>query len=100
VIPERQIGWYVEAGYDVAPWLGIPPGAKLLAWARHEAWNLHDEVPAGLIADPSREGSATAFGLELFPHPSVVVKADVTIDRRESGEETADPLRVGMGFVF
>jgi hypothetical protein len=100
VIPEAQRGWYVECAYDVAPWLGLRPSTRLLAWGRREQWNLHHEVPTGLAADPAREGAATTLGLELFPHPSVVVKADVTLEERESGDETADPLRVGVGFVF
>jgi hypothetical protein len=100
VVPESQRGWYVEGAYDVAPWLGITPGVRLLAWARREDWNLQEEVPAGLTPDPARDGSATVVGLELFPHPSVVVKADVTLENRESGVETADPFRLGVGFVF
>jgi hypothetical protein len=100
VIPEAQRGWYLEGAYDVAPRLGLRSSMRLLAWARREEWNLHHEVPVGLAADPAREGTATTLGLELFPHPSVVVKADVTIEERESGDGTADPLRVGVGFVF
>jgi hypothetical protein len=100
VVPERQDGWYVEGAYDVAPWIGIPPSTRLLAWVRYEDWQLQKEVPPGLSADPALDGSSVAFGLELKPHPSVAVKADVTLQDSEAGGETPDPLRLGVGFVF
>lgn len=100
VVPERQDGWYLEGSYDVAPHLGVPAPAQLLAWLRYEDWDLQSEVPAGLSRDPSRNGSAIAFGLELKPHPWVAVKADLTLQDSEAGGETSDPFRLGVGFVF
>jgi hypothetical protein len=100
VVPERQEGWYLEGAYDVAPWVGIPAAAQLLAWIRYEDWDLHQEVAPGFTRDPARNGSSVAFGLELKPHPSVAVKADLTLQDSEAGGETDDPFRLGVGFVF
>ena len=95
-----RLGEYVEGAYDVAPWLGIPSGTELLAWARWEDWDLHREVPRGLAADPSKDARALTVGLELKPHPSVVVKADATFQDNEADADTEDPLLLGIGFVF
>jgi hypothetical protein len=99
-VPERQEGWYLEGAYDVAPWMGIPDNAQLFAWIRYEDWDLQKEVAPGFTRDPARDGSSVAFGLELKPHPSVSVKADLTVQDSGAGGETDDPFRLGVGFVF
>jgi hypothetical protein len=57
-------------------------------------------VPDGFARDESLNGSLVTFGLEWKPDPSVVVKADLTLESPDTGGATADPLRVGAGFVF
>jgi hypothetical protein len=99
-VPRRQLGWYLEGAYDIAPWVGIGSGTQLLAWARWEDWDLHRDVANGFTRDPALDGRAVTVGLELKPHPSVVVKADATFESDEAGSETGNPLRVGVGFVF
>lgn len=100
VVPERQDGWYVEGAYDIAPWVGIAASTQLLAWVRYEDWELQKEVAPGFTRDPAQDGSSVAIGLELKPHPSVAVKADVTLQDSGAGGETPDPLRLGVGFVY
>ena len=100
VVPESQLGWYLEGAYDVAPALGMPPTMSLEPWVRWERLELQRTVPDGLAKDESRNGDLVTFGLEWKPDPSVVVKADVTLQRPDSGGSTEDPFRLGAGFVF
>jgi len=100
VIPERQVGWYLEAAYDVAPALGLAEGQALLPWARFEDYDLHREVPAGAARDPALDAQSLTAGLEYKPTPNVVLKADWTWQDNEAGTTTADPFRLGAGFIF
>jgi hypothetical protein len=100
LVPKRQDGWYVEGAYDVAPWVGIPAPAQLLAWVRYEDWEVKEDDAGPQFAPSTEGGSAVTVGLELKPHPSVAVKADLTLQDRDAGGETPDPLRLGVGFVF
>jgi hypothetical protein len=96
VIPDAQLGWYLEGAYDVS----LVPERKLIAWVRYEDYNLQHRVPDGFVADPVLDASQFVFGLEWRPHASVVFKGDMTIQRTDAGGDTEDPLRVGAGFVF
>jgi hypothetical protein len=100
VVPETQLGGYLEAAWDLAPVLGMPPSMSLEPWARWERLELQKTVPDGLAKDESRNGDFVTFGLEWKPDPSVVVKADLTLQRPDTGGSTEDPLRVGAGFIF
>jgi hypothetical protein len=99
-IPESQLGWYLEVAWDAAGLLGLPGGMSLAPWARWETLELQRVVPDGFARDESLNGSLVTFGLEWKPDPSVVVKADLTLESPDTGGATADPLRVGAGFVF
>jgi hypothetical protein len=100
VVPETQLGWYLEAAWDLAPALGMPPAMSLEPWARWERLELQRTVPGGLPKDESRNGDLLTLGLEWKPDPSVVVKADWTLQRPDGGGSTEDPFRIGAGFIF
>jgi hypothetical protein len=78
----------------------VTPERELLAWVRYEDYDLQHRVPSGFAADPALDASQFVFGLEWRPHPSVVFKGDMTIERTDADRDTADPLRVGAGFIF
>jgi hypothetical protein len=100
VVPESQIGGYLEGAWDLAPALGMPAEMTLEPWVRWEHLELQRTVPAGLAKDESRNGDLLTFGLEWKPDPSVVVKADLTLQRPDTGGSTEDPFRLGAGFIF
>ncbi|MCA9753241.1 MAG: hypothetical protein KC591_13700 [Gemmatimonadetes bacterium] len=99
-VPSRQNGWYVEAAYDIGPHVSLPSGHALRPWARFERTDLQAEVPAGATANPALDASSWTVGVEYFPDPRVVVKADWTFQDNEAGGKTDDPFRLGAGFVF
>ena len=73
---------------------------SLEPWARWEHLELQRTVPAGLAKDESRNGDLLTFGLEWKPDPSVVLKAELTLQRPDAGVSTEDPFRLGAGFIF
>jgi len=101
-VPEGQFGWYVEAGYDVAPLLWKQARFTLTPWLRYEDYNLQQKVSAdtGLPADPALDGTMVTVGLESKPHPKVVVKLDWVHPSNESGKPTSDEIRLGAGFIY
>jgi hypothetical protein len=101
-IPENQIGWYVEAGYDVARHISKQARFTLTPWVRYEKYNLHDSVSGstGLAPDPALEGTLLTFGLESKPHPNVVIKLDLVHPTNKSDKPVSDEIRLGAGFIF
>jgi hypothetical protein len=100
VIPERQLGYYLEASYDVGGIVGLPSDQALLPWVRWERIDLHAEVPEGSMRDPALDSRQVTVGLEYKPNPSVVIKSDWTWVDDDAGTRTANPFRLGAGFVF
>ena len=58
-VPEQQIGWYAEVGYDVAPLLWSNRNFTLSPWVRYEQFDFQASVAAGtgLPADPALDGT-------------------------------------------
>ena len=101
VIPERQIGWYVDVAYDVSDVvLGAGATTRISPWVRYEDFDLQDEVPDGATADPARAEQLLTLGLDVKPHPNVVLKGEYVHKRHDSDAARSDEVRVGAGFVF
>jgi hypothetical protein len=99
-IPERQVGGYVELAFEAGRFVGLAADRRIDLWARAEAVDLQREVPVGFTSDPTLERRTLTIGAEFRPHPSVVLKADWTTEDDGAEADSADPLRVGAGFVF
>lgn len=100
-IPQRQIGWYLEASYDVAPQLlGPATGWQISPWVRYEDMDLQDEVADGFVADPTLAQQLLTVGLDLKPQPNVVLKLDYVHTSNDADTATSDEVRVGAGFVY
>jgi hypothetical protein len=103
-------GWYVEASYDLMPFLAPDASsASLEPFVRHEDYDTSDEVFSG-EADPAMHRRVTTVGLGFKPVPNVVIKADYQLRDTSSGlpegkgdgldENKIDRLNVGVGFMF
>jgi hypothetical protein len=101
-VPEGQLGWYVEAGYDIATLVWKQANFTLTPWLRYEDYNLQEKVSAetGIPANPALDGTVLTVGLESKPHPNVVVKLDWVHPSNESGQPTSDEIRLGAGFIY
>jgi hypothetical protein len=101
-VPAAQLGWYAEAGFDVAPLLWNHASFTLKPWIRYERVNLQREVATGtgLAADPSLDGTLVTVGLESKPHPNVVLKLDAVFPSNEGSAPVSNEIRVGAGFIY
>jgi hypothetical protein len=101
-VPESQLGWYAEAGYDVAPHLFNAPSFTLTPWVRYERYNLQDGVAAGtgIPANPAADVTLVTAGLESRPHPNVVIKLDFVFPSNEADAVLSDEIRLGAGFIY
>ncbi|RKZ11710.1 hypothetical protein DRQ53_09850 [bacterium] len=100
-IPEQQFGWYVEAGYDVAPLLSDQPGFRLEPWFRYEDFDLHHSVADGFTPSDSKDRQSITAGLQFMPHAQVVIKAEFEhLTTANDADDSVDEFRLGAGFVF
>jgi hypothetical protein len=101
-VPKGQFGWYLEAGYDIARLLWKKGQFTLTPWLRYEDYNFQNKVSAdtGLPPDPTLDGTLLTAGLEIKPHPNVVVKLDWVHPTDKSDEPTSDEIRLGAGFIY
>lgn len=79
---DEQSGWYVEPSYR--------PTRKLGFFARYAEW----DNQAGNAADTQKD--QTNVGLNYWPHPDVVLKADL----QRSSVDGADGFNLGIGYQF
>jgi len=86
---DEQYGWYVEPAYI----FGTSKG-DLGFFARYSQV---DET-AGDSADSKRK--QTDVGVNYWPHPQIVLKADYQIEDRPAGQVDDDRINLGVGFMF
>ena len=101
VVPERQVGWYVDVAYDVTDLvLGQGATTRIAPWVRFSDFDLQSEVPEGLDPDPARAEQLLTVGLDVKPHPNVVLKGEYVHKSWDADAPRSDELRVGAGFIF
>lgn len=79
----KQSGWYVEPSYKLAEKWGV--------FARYNAW----DNEAGDNSDSAQK--QTDIGINYWPHPSVVIKADL---QNQHGTIGNDGFNLGLGYQF
>lgn len=102
-------GWYVEAAYDVMPFIKTGSEMSLTPFVRYESYDTHKEVFTG-TRDPSQDRTVITAGLGFKPHSQVVLKADYqwrdTASTLPAGKGTGldenkiNQFNVGIGFIF
>lgn len=96
-VGEELSGYYLEAGYDVLAGRGSQ--RQLIPFARLEAFDTQDKVPAGFLRDPTRDVESLTVGLSFKPIDRWVLKIDY--QDYDNGAGTAvDQINVAMGYVF
>ena len=98
VMGEVATGGMAHAAIEL---LGSKPLRQLWIYLRATGYNLHDRVPAPLIADPSLHRSALQLGAHYVPVPAVVLKVDV-VRRRSDADAGAGHHEIwaGAGFIY
>lgn len=83
---DEQTGWYIEPSYKVMPKLGL--------FARFNQWDNR----AGDALDS--EYQQIDVGVNYWPHPDVVIKADYQDQDVPTGADEFDGFNLGVGYQF
>jgi hypothetical protein len=86
---DEQYGWYIEPGYIFTTRKG-----DVGFFARYS----QVDNTAGDAADSKRK--QTDVGVNYWPHPQVVLKADYQIEDRPAGQVDDDRINLGVGLMF
>ena len=102
---EEANGYYVNVEYDVLS--NMNSEYKLPIFAQYDYINPNDKVVDGtnttIAGDVNAESATTTVGLNFFPHPQVVLKADYAMTKYENSATTKkdqDILSLSLGFIF
>lgn len=83
---DEQTGWYVEPSWRI--------GSRLGVFGRYSVWDNR----AGNGTDTERR--QWDVGLNYWPHPDVVLKADYQNQDSPAGEDEFDGFNLGVGYQF
>ncbi len=83
---DEQTGWYIEPSWKIIPEVGL--------FARYNQW----DNQAGNSTDS--EYTQIDAGINYWPHPDVVLKADYQIQDAPSGKDEFDGFNLGVGYQF
>jgi len=96
-------GWYLETGYHFWPDTfkhGLLKRSDAVVFVRYDDYDTQHKMPSGVAADPAGNRSEWTLGINFYPIPNFVIKADYQV--REDGT-TNDPnnlFNLGIGWQF
>ena len=100
-ISEVQWGWYGEIAYDILPVFKPDTRMGLVPFVRYERFNTQEDVPAGFLADETKDRTVVTAGINFLPHPNVVFKIDYRqFDSKGGDLPELNDLNIGVGFAF
>jgi hypothetical protein len=100
-VSETQWGWYGEIGYDILSVFDPNTRMGLVPFVRYERFNTQEDVPAGFIADDTKDRTVVTAGINFLPHPNVVFKIDYRqFDSKGGDLPELNDLNIGVGFAF
>jgi len=100
-LAESLLGWYVEAGYNVMPWIFPNSKMSLEPFFRYERLNTQHRMQAGYSPLPENDRNIWMVGIGFEPIESVVIKLDYRYFSQVSNDQTLnEQVELGVGFVF
>jgi hypothetical protein len=97
--PKTEYGAYAEVGYNLLQNSQEFQSRSLIAFVRYERLDINASIPANGQLDDSLNQSHFVFGLNYFPLPSVVIKADMRL-MHTAQRSNITFLNLGVGFSF
>jgi hypothetical protein len=98
-ISSRIWGAYGEVGYNVLPLLLPETSASVEPFFRFERYNTQADMPAGFTPVTTNDVWLYTFGVNYYPIPQVVLKADFRF-LNSAGGQLPDDFNIGLGFIF
>jgi len=99
-VGNRIAGGYVEGAYNLLRHLAPASTQKLNAFARHERFDTHASVPAGVTRDASLARRITTLGLSYKPTWNTVFKGDYQLNRNAAQSGEYEVFSLGVGYQF
>ena len=103
-IASRTLGGYAEVAYDILPLFLSETAMRLEPFYRFEWTETQNKMPLGIQANQYDNFRVNMVGLQFYPHPQVVLKADYrnvhALGRNSEGEQRPDEVQIGIGYVF
>ncbi|MDA1044401.1 MAG: hypothetical protein O3C57_04170, partial [Verrucomicrobia bacterium] len=94
-----MLGWYLEAGLNVADWLMRDSQMSLTPFVRYEQIDTQEDVPTGFRTSSQNDLEIITTGLNFKPIDQIVFKADYQFyDDAENA--TANQFNLSAGYVF
>lgn len=98
-VARAAYAWYAEVGYDVVSLFRGEASWRLYPFVHYEQYDTMAEVDPGIFADPRFRRNVAIAGINVFPGPGVVLKAEYArrtiADGRLNDENT---ISVDLGF--
>ena len=99
-VGHKAESWFIEGGYNLFSLFG-GRSDKLFAFARYEAFDTHAEVEGDILKVDRYDREATTFGLNYFPQPGIVFKAEFsTLENQGATANEQDFFGLGLGIEF
>lgn len=102
-VADEMFGWYLEGAYHIWPDLwktGKLAKSDATVFVRYEEYDTQDKMPSGVARDPAKDVEEVTLGVNFFPVPNFVVKADYQISEDASGNDRNDLFNMGVGWTF
>ena len=82
---DKQMGWYIEPSFRISEQWGV--------FARYNLW---DNLAGDNVGSKKKQ---TDIGVNFWPHPDVVLKADYQKQDNDDGKNQ-DGFNLGVGYQF
>ena len=103
-IAKRSLGGYFSVGYNVLPWIFPDTEMRLEPFYRFEWTETQNKMPSGVFKYAYQNFRVNTVGLQFYPHPQVVIKADYrnvhALGRNTSNNQRPDEVQFGIGYIF
>ena len=99
MIGTKQVGSYIEVGYDVLPYLFSGTEQALIPFVRIENLNTQVEMPTGGTANPANNKSYNIYGFSYLPISNVAFKLSFENETLGSGTGQ-DSINFASTYLF
>lgn len=99
-VAKNALGFYTEAGYNIAQFIGFPQVIKLYPFIKYDYYNSMYSVEGLVFANPRFERSVYTFGFNAIWKNQLVLKADYSSRIVGKGNfNTENTISIGIGFI-
>lgn len=97
-VAQRAVSFGGEAGYNVGSFFG-DKAPRIYPFVRYEYYNPMEKTEKGFLADKRFQVSAVTAGLNYYPLPNLVIKADYTHRSIGTGKYNSENM-VSAGIAY